>query len=197
MPSENLWREKIELQGSAHPYHDWNERIYHECYLPNSMARILDSHGHIVDIVNNFEKISFNFGPSLLSWLHGYYPEMYYRIIEADRKSRDQHQGHGNAIAQVYNHMILPFANHRDKITQVKWGIEEFRFRFGREPEAIWLPETACDEETLEVLVDANMRFLILAPHQAEKVRPFSDHEPWQDVTMGQIDPKQPYRCFL
>ncbi len=195
-PRENPWLEEIETQESAAPYHDWNERIYQECYQSNAKARVLDAKGLVVDIVNNFEKINFNFGPTLMSWLEAKHPETYQMILGADRKSLAEHDGHGNAIAQVYNHMIMPLANRRDKITQVRWGIEDFRKRFGREPEAIWLPETACDEETLEVLVDAGMKYLILAPHQAEAVVPIGGGQ-WQDVSAGTIDPKQPYRCFL
>ncbi len=199
-PRENPWIEKVELQESAKPYHDWNERIFRECYLPNTRARVLDPDGRILDIVNNFESISFNFGPTLLSWIETHHPETYRLILDADRKSREQHQGFGNAIAQAYNHMIMPLANRRDKETQVYWGVEDFRFRFGRDPLSMWLPETACNEETLEVLVDAGMKFLILEPHQAESVRPLvSGGKPgdWHAVSSGQVDPKRAYRCFL
>ena len=195
-PRENPWLEEIETQESAAPYHDWNEKIHQECYQSNAKARVLDAKGVVVDIVNNFEKINFNFGPTLMSWLEAKHPGTYQRILEADRKSMARLQGHGNAIAQVYNHMIMPLASRRDKKTQVRWGIEDFRKRFGREPESLWLSETACNEETLEVLVEAGMKYLILAPHQAEAVRPLEGGE-WQDVSTGTIDPKQPYRYFL
>lgn len=193
-PRENPWIESIERQESAGQYHDWNERILYECYLPNSKSRIFSSDGLIENIVNNFEKISFNFGPTLMSWLQSVDPETYERILEADRKSRMLHKGHGNAIAQVYNHMIMPLASLRDKETQVKWGLAEFRYRFRREPEAIWLSETACNDETVEVLIDEGMKYIILEPHQAEAVRTFEGE--WMDVSGGQIDPRQPYRCF-
>ncbi len=195
-PRENPWIEQIEIQKSAAPFHDWNERIYHECYLPNTLARVLDEKGFIVDMVNNFEGINFNVGPTLMSWLEEKYPSTYRKIIEADQKSRPAHHGHGNAIAQVYNHMIMPLANKRDKITQVKWGIEDFKKRFVRDPKAIWLPETACDEETLEVIVSEGMKYVILEPSQAKAVRPLKE-EKWQDASDGKIDPKHPYRCFL
>lgn len=197
-PRENPWLEEIEEQESARPFHDWNERIHAESYLPNAMARVLDSKWQIVDIVNNFESISFNFGPTLLAWLVEKHSSTYQLILEADQKSREKHHGHGNAIAQAYNHMIMPLANYRDKVTQVKWGLDEFRHRFGREAESIWLPETACNEETLEVLVEAGIRFIVLEPHQAEAIRPLDagDHA-WESVEQGQIDPKRPYRCFL
>ncbi len=199
-PRENPWIEEIELQESALPYHDWNERIYHECYLPNAMARVMDEQGRIVDIVNNYEGISFNFGPTLLSWIETQHPDTYEQIRHADRVSIRKHHGHGNAIAQIYNHMIMPLANERDRLTQAIWGLEDFRQRFGREPEALWLPETACNQETLEVLIDVGMKFLILEPHQAEAVRLLQagkeGNESWQEVASGQIDPKQPYRCF-
>ncbi|MCM8775913.1 MAG: DUF3536 domain-containing protein [Candidatus Omnitrophica bacterium] len=194
---EKPWLEEIELQDSARPFHDWNEKIHYECYRPNSLARVLDERHKIVDIVNNYEKISFNFGPTLMSWLEAKHPETYREIVRADEVSRTLHRGHGNAIAQVYNHMIMPLANHRDKVTQVRWGIEEFRHRFGRDPESIWLAETGCNEDTLEVLVEAGMKFVILDPTQAEAVRPLAGEANWYDVSAQQIDPKYPYRCFL
>ncbi|MBI3306869.1 MAG: DUF3536 domain-containing protein [Candidatus Omnitrophica bacterium] len=203
-PRENPWIEEIEPQESAAPYHDWNERIYYECYLPNAKARVLDSKGYVVNIVNNYEQISFNFGPTLLSWMEKAHPETYAQILEADRLSVPLHHGHGNAIAQVYNHMIMPLASRRDKVTQVKWGIQDFRHRFGREPESIWLPETACNEETLEVLIEEGIKFIILSPHQVQAVSPMphdqttrAPHGHWKDVSHGAIDPKMAYRIFL
>ncbi|MDD5218414.1 MAG: glycoside hydrolase, partial [Candidatus Omnitrophica bacterium] len=203
-PRENPWLEQIELQESAAPFHDWNERIYYECYLPNAIARVLDSKGEIVGIINNFEGISFNIGPTLMSWLEEKHPETYQQIIAADYRSRELRSGHGNAISQVYNHMILPLANRRDKLTQVRWGIQDFRYRFGRDPDAMWLPETACNDESLEILAEEGIKFTILAPHQAEAIRPIPESglaaeakDGWQDVSSGQIDPRQPYRYFL
>ncbi|HNX69303.1 MAG TPA: DUF3536 domain-containing protein [Candidatus Omnitrophota bacterium] len=195
-PRENPWIEEIEQQDSAAPFHDWNERIHYECYLPNSRARALDARGRIADIANNFERSSFNFGPTLLSWLETKHPDTYQSILLADRLSCEAHRGHGNAIAQVYNHMIMPLANLRDKKTQVRWGIDDFRHRYGRMPESIWLPETACNEETLEVLVAEKIKYIILSPHQVRAVRPLEGGE-WQDVSGGRIDPRQPYRYFL
>jgi alpha-amylase/alpha-mannosidase (GH57 family) len=195
-PRENAWIEDVESQDSASPYHDWNERILHECYLPNSESRIFDNRHRIVSIVNNYEKLSFNFGPTLLVWMKSKFPKTYARILEADRVSIKEHRGHGNAIAQVFNHMIMPLANRRDKVTQVLWGIEDFKDRFSREPESVWLSETACNEETLEVLVEAGMKYVILEPHQAEEVRPLDGNE-WKSVGDGSIDPREPYRCFL
>ena len=195
-PRENAWIETIELQDSAAPFHDWNERIHFECYHPNAWARVLDPQGRVLDVVDNFEKISFNFGPTLISWLESNYPATYRHILEADRVSREEHGGHGNAIAQAYNHVILPLANRRDKVTQVRWGVEDFRHRFGRAPESVWLPETAVNEETLEVLAEEGIKFVILEPHQAEAVRPI-DGGDWADVSAGTIDPRMPYRCFL
>lgn len=194
-PRENAWIEDIERQESAHPFHDWNERIYQECYLPKTKARVIGHDGKITDIVNNFEKMSFNFGPTLMSWIENKHPDTYRAILQADRHSQRMHQGHGNAIAQAYNHMILPLASSRDKRTQVLWGLYEFRHRFGRDAESLWLPETAVNEETLEVLVEAGVRYLILEPHQAEAIRPMGGE--WVDVSSGQIDPRQPYRCYL
>lgn len=200
-PRENPYLNTIERQPSAYPFHNWNERIYHECYRPNAFARILNDHGEVVDIVNNFEYLSFNIGPTLMSWLENYDLEVYQRIIEADQRSRERLQGHGNAIAQVYNHMILPLANARDKYTQIHWGKEDFRARFGRDPEGMWLAETAVDYATLEVLIEAGIKYTILAPSQAERCRPLpTENHPdphWIEVGGGQIDPTRPYRCFI
>ncbi|HTW64551.1 MAG TPA: DUF3536 domain-containing protein [Bryobacteraceae bacterium] len=189
-PRENPWLEAIELQDSAAPYHDWNERITAECYAPNSAARILDTESRIAKIVNNYAGISFNFGPTLLSWMKDKAPEPYQSILEADHLSTHRFSGHGSALAQCYNHMIMPLANARDKVTQVIWGIEDFRFRFGRDPEGMWLPETAVDLETLDVLVQQGIKFTILAPSQAKSVNGI-------DVMGQRIDPARPYRQKL
>src|SRR6185369_11408394 len=151
-PRENPWLEAVELQDSAAPYHDWNERITAECYAPNATARILDGEGRIAQIVSNYSKISFNFGPTLLTWMKDKMPAIHDAIVEADKLSQKQFSGHGSAIAQVHNHMILPLANRRDKFTQVIWGIRDFESRFGRKPEGMWLAETAADTPSLEVL---------------------------------------------
>ena len=150
-PRENPWLEAIELQESAYPYHDWNDRITAECYAPNAVSRMLDDRGQIVRIVNNYEKISFNFGPTLLHWMEESAPEVLGGLVEADLQSRERCGGHGNALAQTYNHTILPLDGDRDKRTQVRWGIADFRRRFGREPEGIWLAETAADVASLAV----------------------------------------------
>lgn len=200
-PRENPYLDTIERQPSAHPFHDWNERIYYECYRPNVFARILNDRGEVVGIVNNFEYMSFNIGPTLMSWLELYDREVYDGIITADRKSAERLNGHGNAIAQVYNHIIMPLANERDKYTQIRWGKADFRSRFGRDPEGMWLAETAVDYATLETLVDEGIKFIVLAPSQAERCRTIpseSESDPqWHAVGGGQIDPTRPYRCFL
>ncbi|HHW19653.1 MAG TPA: DUF3536 domain-containing protein [Thermodesulfovibrio thiophilus] len=196
-PRENPWLEYVELQDSAYPYHDWNERITAECYEPNTASRILDPEWMVVDIVNNYSKISFNFGPTLLSWMEKKQPEAYEAIIEADKFSRERFSGHGSAIAQAYNHMIMPLANRQDKYTQVLWGIEDFKKRFGRYPEGIWLPETACDTETLEVLAEFGIKFTILAPRQAKRARKIKSSARWFDVSDGKIDPTTAYLCTL
>ncbi len=195
-PRENPWLEAIELQDSALPFHDWNERICKECYNPNSVSRIVDNRNRILDIVNNYEYMSFNFGPTLLSWMEEYAPLTYERIIKADIESIQTHNGHGNAIAQVYNHIIMPLANYRDKETQVKWGIRDFEYRFGRKPEGIWLAETAVDDETLKVLVDNGIKFTVLSPYQAAKMRKNGDKN-WQDVSWGNIDPARSYEYTI
>ena len=189
-PRENPWLESVEVQDSAAPFHDWNERVTAECYAPNTAARRVDDGNRVLDIVNNFEKISFNIGPTLFAWLERHRPDVYAKIIAADRASVAA-RGHGNAIAQVYNHMIMPLATRRDKVTQVRWGIDDFRARFGREPEGLWLPETAVDNESLEVLAEAGVKFTVLAPHQAYQIRAL-DAEAWEDVSGG-IDPSRAY----
>ena len=150
-PRENPWLEEVELQESAHPYHDWNERITAECYARNGASRIMDHQGRIIEIVNNYSEISFNMGPTLLSWMEKCDPEAYRAVIEADRLSRQRFSGHGSAMAQVYNHMIMPLANARDKRTQVLWGIRDFESRFNRKPEGMWLAEAAVDLESLDI----------------------------------------------
>ncbi|MBW4521069.1 MAG: DUF3536 domain-containing protein [Scytolyngbya sp. HA4215-MV1] len=200
-PRENPYLDAIERQPSAAPFHDWNERIHHECYRPNAFARVLNDRGEIVRIVNNYEYLSFNIGPTLMNWLERHDVEVYQRILDADLKSCERLQGHGNAIAQVYNHIIMPLANDRDKYTQIRWGKADFRSRFGRDPEGMWLAETAVDRATLEALVAEGIRFIILAPSQAARYRPMpttdnSDPQ-WVEVGGGQIDPTRPYRCFL
>jgi alpha-amylase/alpha-mannosidase (GH57 family) len=191
-PRENPWLEAVERQESAYPFHDWNERITSECYAPNGASRVLDSRGRIREIVNNYSRISFNFGPTLLSWMEQKEPEAYQCILESDRESQKRFSGHGSAIAQGYNHMIMPLASLRDKHTQVIWGIRDFERRFGRPPEGLWLPETAVDIETLEVLAEHGIKFTILAPRQAGKTRKLGGRS-WKDVNGGRIDPSRPY----
>ncbi|MDD3419773.1 MAG: DUF3536 domain-containing protein [Candidatus Gastranaerophilales bacterium] len=195
-PRENPWLDAIELQESALPWHDWNERINRECYNPNSVSRIVDGHNKIIDIVNNYKYMSFNFGPTLMSWLEQFAPLTYERVIQADIDSRAMYSGHGNAIAQVYNHMIMPLANLRDKYTQTIWGIKDFESRFGRKPEGIWLAETAVDDQTLEVLYDCGVKYTVLSPYQAAKVKAL-DGSDWHDVSWGNIDPARAYRYFI
>lgn len=191
-PRENPWLEAIELQDSAFPYHDWNERIMAECYAPNATARQLDGDGRIEDIVNNYARISFNFGPTLLAWLQEKAPDVLAAIVDADKQSRERFSGHGSAIAQVYNHMILPLANARDKATQVLWGIRDFEHRFGRKPEGMWLAETAADTPSLEALAEQGIKFTILSPFQASRVRSIRGGH-WTDVNGGRVDPSRPY----
>jgi alpha-amylase/alpha-mannosidase (GH57 family) len=193
-PRENPWLEAVEVQDSASPYHDWNERITRECYAPNTRSRLVDNHGRIVNLINNYAWMSFNFGPTLLSWLADNAPEVLAGIVEGDRLSRERHRGHGNALAQIYNHVIMPLASERDKETQVAWGVAEFRHRFGRDPEGMWLPETAVDTASLEVLAAAGIRFSILAPRQARRWRKVGETA-WTDN--GCIDTTRAYRCRL
>jgi alpha-amylase/alpha-mannosidase (GH57 family) len=194
-PRENPWLEAVEVQDSAGPYHDWNERITRECYAPNACSRLVDGQGRIVNLINNYAWMSFNFGPTLLAWLADNAPEVLAGIVEGDRLSRERHQGHGNALAQAYNHVILPLTAERDRKTQIAWGIADFRHRFGREPEGMWLPETAVDAASLEALAAAGIRFTILAPRQARRWRKLGEEE-WTD-NGGAIDPSRAYQCNL
>lgn len=191
-PRENPWLEAVELQDSAYPYHDWNQRITAECYAPNSASRILDADNRITKIVNNYARISFNFGPTLLSWMEENVPETYQAVLDADRDSQKSFSGHGSAIAQAYNHLILPLANRRDKYTQILWGLRDFEHRFDRPPEGMWLPETAVDVETLDVLAELGIRYTILAPHQAKQVRRIGGAR-YRNIEGAKIDPTRAY----
>lgn len=195
-PRENPWLEAVEEQDSAHPAHDWNERVTEECYAPNTASRLLGEDGRIVEIVNNYARISFNVGPTLLEWLEEARPQVYDAILEADAESRRRFGGHGSALAQVYNHQIMPLANRRDRRTQIRWGIADFRRRFGRRPEGMWLPETAVDIETLELLADEGIGFTLLAPRQARRVRGGRSGE-WRTLDGEGIDTSRPYTCRL
>ena len=195
-PRENPWLEAVELQDSAYPYHDWNERITAECYAPNSAARLLNAEGRIIRILNNYERISFNFGPTLLSWMETHAPRVYQAIVAADQASKERFSGHGSALAQAYHHLIMPLASRRDKHTQVAWGIRDFEYRFGRVPEGMWLPETAVDIETLEILAELGIKFTILAPRQAHREAKIGGRS-WKDVSGERIDPSMPYGLNL
>jgi alpha-amylase/alpha-mannosidase (GH57 family) len=190
-PRENPWLETIELQESAYPYHDWNERITAECYAPNAASRILDPRGRIVKIVNNYAQISFDFGPTLLDWLERKAGDTYNAALSADRASMQRFSGHGSALAQAFNHMIMPLANSADKRTQVIWGIRDFEKRFQRYPEGMWLPETAVDLETLDIMAEFGIRFTLLAPHQAARTRPLGGR--WKELGGSGVDTVRPY----
>jgi alpha-amylase/alpha-mannosidase (GH57 family) len=195
-PRENPWLEAIELQDSAYPYHDWNERISAECYAPNSVARILDNESKIVKLVNNYAQISFNFGPTLLSWIETKAPDVYAAILAADRESQKTFSGHGSALAQVYNHVIMPLANRRDRLTQIRWGMRDFERRFNRPPEGMWLAEAAVDLMTLELLAEHGIRFTVLAPHQVARFRRIGEKQ-WTEVNNTAIDSTRAYRQTL
>jgi alpha-amylase/alpha-mannosidase (GH57 family) len=194
-PRENPWIEEIELEESAYPFPNWNARITRECYTPNTCARIRDDQLRLLDIVNNFRNINFNVGPTLLSWLARNAPVTYERILAADGESLAR-LGFGNAIAQAYNHVILPLANPRDRKTEILWGLKDFAVRFQRQADAMWLPETAVNMEVLRELAEHGMRYVILSPWQARRVRPFRGGA-WQDVSNGNIDTTQPYRFYV
>ena len=208
-PRENPWTGIIEEQPSAAPFHDWNERIHFECYRPNAFVRLSDT-GADERFVNNYELISFNFGPTLLSWLEQNHSYTYERIRSADRLSALRHNGHGNAIAQAYGHAILPLCNDRDLRTQIRWGLADFRHRFGHEAESLWLPETACNDRVMSALIDEGLRYVILAPHQAKRYRTArgsdgvstgsgsdrvaSPDAVWHDINENTLDTSIPYR---
>jgi alpha-amylase/alpha-mannosidase (GH57 family) len=194
-PRENPWTGLIDRQPSATPFHDWNQRIAAECYRANTAAAVMDSHGRVVRLVDNYACLSWNMGPTLLTWLREQERSTYESIILADRASRERFGGHGSALAQAHGHVIMPLASHRDKVTQVAWGIADFRWRFGRLPEGMWLPECAVDTETLEVMAAQGIAFTVLAPHQAAAWRPM--RKPAAGWNRDAVDPGRVYRCPL
>jgi hypothetical protein len=190
-PRIDPWLEEILPEGAAAPFQNWNERIAAECYGPLAHARRLNSRGEIFEILNCYEWISFNFGPTLLHWMQRHSPALYARILDADRRSADR-LGHGSALAQCYHHAILPLSGELDRALEVQWSIQDFERRFGRPPEGIWLPETAVDTPTLETLASSGIRFTILAPRQAEAVAGLDDGR-WQAVEEHGLDTSRPY----
>ena len=171
-PRENPWINRIERQDSAAPAHDWNERITSECYRANGFSRRLDGYGRIDTVINNFAHLSFNMGPTLASYLEEEQPDVYRRIITGDKKSACNYDGHGSAMAQVYNHVIMPLADKIDQDTQIKWGLADFEHRFGRKSKGMWLAETAINAEVVDALIRNGVKHVILSPNQAQKVRP-------------------------
>ncbi|OIO38674.1 MAG: hypothetical protein AUJ71_02465 [Candidatus Omnitrophica bacterium CG1_02_49_16] len=196
-PRENPWTGEVDAEESAKPYHDWNERISQECYGANAHAPILNAKGQVIACVNNYSKISFDIGPTLLSWLRSKDPLTYQAIVQADRDSVLRNTGHGNAMAQIYNHIIMPLAPRRDKVTQVVWGIRDFEFHYKRRPEGMWLSEAAVDRETLQILAEAGILFTLLAPHQARRIRHVGFGLRWHYIHNEDIDCRQPYRILL
>ena len=208
-PRESPWTGRVEREPSAAPFHDWNRRIAAECYQPNAAALIRDAHGRLLERVDNYRRMSFDFGPTLLSWMERAMPELHHAVVTADRAGRERFGGHGPAMAQAHGHLILPLANRRDKQTQILWGLADFEYRFGRFPEGMWLPETAADVETLDLLALHGLRFTVLEPSQAARVRALdpepaphrgesvtaseTETAPWRDVTDGRIDTSVPY----
>ena len=208
-PRENPWLETVEAQESAAPWHDWNERITHECYAPNGAARIVNQKNQIIRILNNYARMSFNFGPTLLSWLQQKARPVHDAIVDADRRSKKRFSGHGSAMAQIYNHLIMPLAATRDRVTQIRWGIADFRSRFARDPEGMWLPETAVDLESLDLLAQHGIRFVLLAPHQCARIRPLPSaggakssskkaaETPWTETPNASVDTTRAYLVRL
>jgi alpha-amylase/alpha-mannosidase (GH57 family) len=217
-PRENPWLETVEVQDSAAPYHDWNDRITAECYAPNGASRITNKQDEIIRIMNNYGRMSFNFGPTLLSWLSDKAPRTYRMIVDADKVSAQRYSGHGSAVAQVYNHIIMPLASRRDAITQIRWGIADFEFRFGHKPEGMWLAETAVNRSVLDLMAQEGIKFTILAPLQCARIRrleppvtttskPDLDpvaaaksapiEEAWIQTPNANVDPTHPYLVKL
>jgi len=192
-PRENPWLETVETQDSAAPYHDWNERICAECYATNGAARILNVKKLITRIVNNYARISFNYGPTLLSWLKENAPRTYRMILDGERRSRKTFKGHSSAMAQVYNHIILPLASRRDRITQIRWGIADYEQHYGAPPEGMWLAETATDTESLELMAQHGIKFTLLAPHQCKRIRALREGAGWSDTAGASVDTTRPY----
>jgi alpha-amylase/alpha-mannosidase (GH57 family) len=192
-PRENPWLETVETQDSAAPYHDWNERVCAECYATNGAARIVNNKNEITRIVNNYARTSFNFGPTLLSWLKENAPRTYRMILDGERRSRKNFKGHSSAMAQVYNHVIMPLANRADRITQIRWGIADYESHYGLPPEGMWLAETAADTDTLELLAQHGIKFTILAPHQCKRIRLLKDGNDWTDTPNASVDTMRPY----
>lgn len=195
-PRENPWLDAIDAQPGAAPYHDWNARIAAECYAPNTAARILDDAGRIQHIINNYARMSFNVGPTLMRWLSQHEPRTYAGIVAADKEGQARFGGHGPAMAQVYGHLIMPLATPRDRRTQVAWGVADFRHHYGRDPEGMWLAEAAVCTDSLEALAEYGIRFTVLAPHQAAAVRPLAGGA-WQDTATTPVDTTMPYLVKL
>ncbi len=201
-PRENPWLETVETQDTAAPYHDWNERVCAECYAPNGAARIQNGKNQITRIVNNYARMSFNFGPTLLSWLKDNAPRTHRMIVDGERRSRRSFKGHSSAMAQVYNHIIMPLASRRDRVTQIRWGIADYKYHYGAPPEGMWLAETAADTETLELLAESGIRFTLLAPHQCKRIRALKPaatqdgaaaQEEWTNTPNASVDTTRPY----
>ncbi len=188
-PRENPWTGQIDPQLSASPWENWNFRIADECYLPMARSRIYNHDGQVSDLYNNYAHTSFNFGPTLLSWLEQYHPELLRHLQDATHFDRTF------AMAQVYSHLILPLADARDRHTQIIWGLREFQHRFGFTPPGMWLSECGIDPETVRALIDHHVKFVILSPHQASRARPFGSFD-WRDVSMGAVDSRRAYRLF-
>ena len=186
-PRENPWTEEIDPEPSALPWSNWNERITDECYRPNGWAPILEDSGRILALVDNYERLSFDVGPTLASWLAACAPDVLDRMVAGDRAG-------GGALASAYNHIILPLAPERDVRTQLRWGVADFQARFGRQPDGLWFPETAVDEATLAIAAEEGVRFTVLAPTQAVRVRPLGSDEPWQELDGEPVDARRTYR---
>src|SRR5262245_33366322 len=190
-PRENPWTDHVSREPSAAPFHDWNARIHAECYRANAFARIHDGGGRIEAIVSNYERLSFNFGPTLFRWLGWADPRAAARIRAADTEQR-RRLGHGGAMAQAYAHPIVPLLTPADRRTQLLWGLADFRRRFGREADGLWLPETAVSASTLEALIEIGVKFTILAPEQIAAVRATS-HDAWTPVDRDSLDTGRAY----
>jgi len=194
-PREDPWMDAIFPEGSAAPALHWNERICRESYAPLAFARRLDGEGRIIEIMNCYEFISFNFGPTLLTWMERHAADVYDRVLAGDRKSLAR-LGHGNAIAQIHHHVIMPLATDLDKRAEIAWALADFEARFGRAAEGMWLSEAAVDTRTLELLAQAGVKFTILAPRQAMQVADIG-RDNWTGADEGNLDIRRPYLVEL
>jgi hypothetical protein len=189
-PRENPWTDEVPREPSAAPFPNWNARIHAECYRANAYARIYESKNVIGSIVNNYASLSFDLGPTLARWIERHDNHVMRRMREGDAAQQDRLSA-GGAMAQVWAHPITPLLSEHDLRTQILWGAYDFQRRFGYQAAGMWLPETAANAASLAALIDAGVKYTILAPEQVEAVRP-PDGE-WEEVSTETVDTGRAY----